>query len=250
MLDDVVNAIARPLALNCNRWSVASILSKKATAGATHVLVDLPYGPSVKLKTRAEADALGALFTQVGEGLGLTMRVLPTDGSRPIGNGIGPALELRDALAVLDNDPDASEALREKALRFAGEVIAFAPGVADAAEGRRIAETILLSGEARARFDRIVDAQGRHDTMLTPGSITRPVRAPRSGRITAIDGWRIAGIARCAGAPLDASAGIDIACQVGADVTDGDLLYNIHGNAAFEVDAACMMAEASTGVTI
>jgi thymidine phosphorylase len=239
VLDDVVNAIARPLALDCNRWSVASILSKKVTAGATHVLVDLPYGPAVKLKTRADAEALGALFMQVGAALGLVLRVLPTDGSRPIGNGIGPALELRDALAVLDNDPDASTALRDKALRFAGEIIAFAPAVADAVEGRRIAETILASGEARARFDRIIDAQGRRPTMQLPGPITRPVRARRGGRISAIDGWRIAGIARRAGAPL-----------VGADVTEGDLLYSIHGSTAFEVDAACMMAETSAGVTI
>ncbi len=55
VVDDVMNAITRPLRLDSRRWSVASILSKKYTAGATHVIVDLPYGPQTKLATRADA---------------------------------------------------------------------------------------------------------------------------------------------------------------------------------------------------
>ena len=58
VVDDVMNAITRPLGIDSNRWSVASILSKKLTAGSTHVIVDLPYGPRAKLKSEAEAAEL------------------------------------------------------------------------------------------------------------------------------------------------------------------------------------------------
>ena len=199
-LDDVVNAITRPLGLDSNRWSVASILSKKWTAGSTHVVVDMPYGASTKLPTRADAEALGRVFTQVGAGLGLTVRALPSDGATAIGRGIGPALELRDVLLVLDNDPGAPADLRAKALRFAAEILAFDPAIGDPAGGLRRAEGLLASGAARERFARIVAAQGATGQVL-PAQLTHVVHAGSPGCVTAIDGWQVAGVARQAGAP-------------------------------------------------
>jgi thymidine phosphorylase len=79
LIDDRINAFTRPLGLDSSRWSVASILSKKRSAGSTHVIVDLPCGPRAKLKTQAEARALGDLFEYVGQGLGLQVKALITD---------------------------------------------------------------------------------------------------------------------------------------------------------------------------
>ena len=141
-LDDVVNAFTRPLGLDSNRWSVASILSKKWTSGSTHVVVDMPWGPRAKLRTLADAVELGRLFEHVGAGLGLTVRALPTDGSGAIGRGIGPALELRDVELVLGNDPRAPGDLREKALRFAGEILFILHGQGLGPEHREIVRRV------------------------------------------------------------------------------------------------------------
>jgi thymidine phosphorylase len=232
LVDERINAFTRPLGLASNRWSVASILSKKCSAGSTHVMVDLPCGPRAKLKTSEEARSLGDLFEYVGNGLGLTVKALVTDGTAPIGRGIGPALEVRDVGLVLDNHPDAPVDLRDKALTFAAHILAWAPDVQDVADGKRIAAELLASGAARAAFERIVDSQGRHASPALPAREVRDVMATHAGVVTSIDGWLIAEIAREAGAPADAGAGIDLLCRIGQTVAAGEPLYRVHGNDA------------------
>ncbi|NUO85262.1 MAG: phosphonate metabolism protein/1,5-bisphosphokinase (PRPP-forming) PhnN [Cupriavidus sp.] len=244
VVDDVMNAITRPLRLDSRRWSVASILSKKYTAGATHVIVDLPYGPQTKLATRADAEALGAMFEHVGKGLGLHVRALVTDGSRPIGRGIGPALEVRDVRQVLANDPCAPADLREKALRFAGEIIAFDVRVGSPEEGLRIATALLSEGKAKAAFDRIAATQGARPEPVAPGAHTCVVSATMQGRVAAIDGLRISGVARAAGAPRELGAGVDLLCTIGAKVEPGQPLYRIHAGGDAALAAAAALARA------
>ena len=105
VLDDAINPIVRHFGLDTRNWSVASILSKKFTAGATHVVIDIPYADSGKVKTLEDANELARLFESVGSAMGLVVKAFPTDGSGPIGCGIGPALEARDVMRVLDNHP-------------------------------------------------------------------------------------------------------------------------------------------------
>ncbi|SPA33568.1 putative bifunctional: glycosyl transferase and thymidine/pyrimidine nucleoside phosphorylase [Cupriavidus taiwanensis] len=244
VVDDVMNAITRPLRLDSRRWSVASILSKKYTAGATHIIVDLPYGAQTKLATRADAEALGAMFEHVGKGLGLHVRALVTDGSRPIGRGIGPALEVRDVRQVLANDAWAPADLRDKALRFAGEIIAFDARVGSPAEGLRIATALLSEGKAKAAFDRIAAAQGALPEPVAPGAHTCVVSAAMQGRVAAIDGMRISGVARAAGAPRELGAGVDLLCTIGAKVAPGQPLYRIHAGSDAALAAAAALTRA------
>lgn len=243
VVDDVMNAITRPLGIDSNRWSVASILSKKLTAGSTHVIVDLPYGPRAKLKSEAEAAELAQLFETVGAGLGLVVNAFPTDGSRPIGRGIGPALECRDVGWVLDNDPQAPVDLVEKALFFASRILAWDPALGSVAAGQARAEELLRSGAARAAFERIIDAQGRREPPVAPGLLVHTVRSPKAGIVTEIDGWAVAGIARRAGAPFDKAAGIDLRRHVGDKVAVGDPLFAIHASASSDLDEAKAMAD-------
>ncbi|RAS09329.1 phosphonate metabolism protein/1,5-bisphosphokinase (PRPP-forming) PhnN [Cupriavidus alkaliphilus] len=244
VVDDVMNAITRPLRLDSRRWSVASILSKKYTAGATHVIVDLPFGPQTKLATHTDAEALGKMFEHVGKGLGMHVRALVTDGSRPIGRGVGPALEVRDVRQVLANDPRAPADLREKALRFAGEIIAFDPRVGSPGEGLRIATSLLSAGEAKAAFDRIAAAQGKRADPVAPSALTCVVNAPVHGRVVAIDGQQISGVARAAGAPLAPDAGVDLLCEIGTRVEQGQPLYRIHAGSEAALATAAALARA------
>jgi len=249
-VDDVMNAITRPLEIDSNKWSVASILSKKVAAGSTHVIIDLPFGRRAKLKTRTNAEELGRLFESIGRGLGLAIEAHVTDGSHPIGRGIGPALEVRDVNWVLDGDPRAPTDLRAKALFFASRILRWDPALTsdDAASAR--AKMLLESGAARAALDHIVAAQGRRNPPIKPAALSRSVSAPRSGEITAIDGWVIAGIARQAGAPSDRGAGLDLLVRHGATVRAGDPLYLIHANSERDLDTAAAVAEHACGYEI
>ncbi|MGA7980912.1 MAG: thymidine phosphorylase, partial [Chromatiaceae bacterium] len=95
----------RPLPLDSPGQLVASILAKKVAAGSTHLLVDIPMGPTAKVRHQGDALRLRKLFEFVGDSLGMHLEVLLTDGSQPIGRGIGPVLETRDVLQVLSGDP-------------------------------------------------------------------------------------------------------------------------------------------------
>lgn len=249
-VDDVMNAITRPLGIDSNRWSVASILSKKKAAGATHVIIDLPYGAPAKLKTRQEAQDLAGLFEEVGRGLDLIVEAHATVGDRPIGRGIGPALEVRDVLWVLENDPRAPSDLRDKALFFAGRILRWDPTITSDHAARARAEQLLASGAARAALERIVEAQGRRLPTIAPSGLTRAVAAPRSGLVAAVDGWVVADIARRTGAPEDRGAGLDLQVRTGDTVAQGEPLYLVHSSSQADLENAVALAEVNCGFTV
>ena len=228
--DDVLIAVERPLSLDSPAQMVASILSKKVAAGSTHLVLDMPVGPTAKLRSMPEAQRLRRLFEYVAARLHLSLDVVITDGRQPIGQGIGPVLEARDVMRVLENHPEAPVDLRQKALRLAGRLIECDPDIRGG-DGFAIARDILDSGRALASMQAIIRAQGsrgfdHHHPPLGP--LTLEVRAERSGVVTAIDNLQMARIARLAGAPKVQAAGVDLLRKLGEPVNAGDLLYRVH----------------------
>jgi thymidine phosphorylase len=228
-VDDVLISVERPLGIDYPGQMVASILSKKIAAGSTHLVIDIPVGPTAKVRHMSEALALRKLFEYVADRLGLFVQVVITDGRQPVGRGIGPVLEARDVMQVLQSDPDAPADLRQKALRLAGRVIEFDPDVRGG-DGFEIARDILDSGRALAKMMEIIDAQGRQSQRFELGPLTHEVRADRAGVVIGIDNLQMARIARRAGAPMDKGAGVDLRVKLGASVDAGDLLYRVHAD--------------------
>ncbi len=233
--DDILISVERPLALDSPGQMVASILSKKIAAGSTHLVLDIPTGPSAKVRSMPAAQRLKKLFEFVAARLQLTLDVVISDGRQPIGRGIGPVLEARDVMQVLRNDPEAPADLRRKALLLAGRMIEFDPDVRGG-DGGRIARDILDSGRALAQMEAIITAQGRRTPAPVPGALTHEVAADRDGVVQAIDNLRLARIARLAGAPQVAGAGVDLLAKGGDAVRGGQALYRIH--AQFPADLA------------
>jgi len=159
-----------------------------------------------------------------------------TDGSRPIGHGVGPALELIDVRAVLEGRPNAPESLADKAMDFAGAMIEWDPAVAKGT-GRARARELVASGAALAAFERIVDAQGPR-VPVRPGPFAWTVTADAPGVVAALDGFALAGLARAAGAPEDKGAGVEVLAPVGAVVSPGDPLLRIVSGTASGLERA------------
>lgn len=234
--DDILIQVERPLDFDSDGQLVASVLSKKAAAGATHLVLDVPVGPTAKVRTEQAAARLEDRLAHVGAALGLNVRIVRTDGSQPVGRGIGPALEARDVLAVLQGHADAPDDLRERALHLASELIELA-GRAANGMGRQIATDVLTSGAAWRKFTAICEAQG--GLRGPPASIhRRPVLATVSGQITAIDNRRLAKTAKLAGAPKAPAAGVDLHTRVGHKVESGQPLFTVHARARGELDYA------------
>jgi len=234
--DDALVRVERPLELESEGQLVASVLSKKAAAGSTHVVVDMPLGPTAKVRSKEAAEFLGARLEEVGRALGLKVRVAITDGTQPVGRGIGPALEARDVLGVLRGEQAAPQDLRERALTLAGLILELSHGVPRGV-GRQQAELLLDDGRAWSKFQAICEAQGG---MRTPSRAphTCPVLAPRGGHVGPVDNRRLARLAKLAGAPKAPAAGVEFLAPLGRAVEKGQPLFVVHAEAPGELDYA------------
>ncbi|HHJ80629.1 MAG TPA: thymidine phosphorylase family protein, partial [Candidatus Tenderia electrophaga] len=226
-VDDVLISVERPLSIDSQGQMVASILSKKLAAGSTHLLLDIPVGPTAKVRHMREALALRKLFEFVGDAINIHIEVVITDGRQPIGHGIGPVLEARDVMQVLNNAPEAPDDLLQKSLRLAGRVLEFDPDVRGG-QGYAIARDILESGRALAKMNNIIDSQGRQSTQPKLGQLVFEVCTDTDGTIIGINNYLMAKLARYAGAPMDKGAGVDLLKKLGDSVKKGDVLYRVH----------------------
>ncbi|MDM0045074.1 thymidine phosphorylase family protein [Variovorax dokdonensis] len=224
--DDVLIRVERPLNLDSDGLLIASILSKKAAAGARQVLIDLPVGPSAKVRSVAAAQALSRGLVATGTALGLQVQTVLTDGTRPVGRGIGPALEAMDVMAVLERAADAPSDLRERALMLAGLILEMV-GKAVSGAGRELARRTLDEGRALSKFIAICEAQGG---LRIPPVATRShvVTAPAAGVVDGIDLRLVARVAKLAGAPRDLSAGARLHVQLGERVEVRQPLLTLH----------------------
>lgn len=234
--DDHLIQIERPLDFDSTGQLVASVLSKKAAAGSTHVLIDMPVGATAKVRSAKAAEALMARFLHVGEAIGLRLAIHLSNGSAPVGRGIGPALEAADVLAVLRREAAAPEDLRDRALDLAGKLLDLSPE-GKLGTGRARAESLLDSGEAEAKFLAICAAQGGFtEPELALHRIE--IMAPSDGVISAIDNRVIARIAKLAGAPRRKVAGVRLRAKPGDRISRNEPLYEIHAATPGEAEWA------------
>ncbi|MDE2248696.1 MAG: thymidine phosphorylase, partial [Xanthomonadaceae bacterium] len=231
--DDILIRVERALDIDSVGQMVASVLSKKIAAGSTHAVIDIPIGPTAKVRDAIQAQSLAHLLMQVGAALGLRLRVLLSDGSQPIGRGIGPALEAHDVLAVLQNHADAPADLRRRALQVTAAVLELG-GAATAETAPAVAAQCLDSGRAWTRFQAICAAQGG---MRTPGvaAFRQPVTATRAGHVVAIDNRRLSRAAKLAGAPNSPLAGLTLDAHLGDPVLPGQPLFTLHAQSPGEL---------------
>jgi thymidine phosphorylase len=228
--DDLLIRVERVLDLDSEGQLVASVLSKKVAAGASHLVLDLPVGPTAKLRSLAAAEALAARLIAVAKTFGITARALISDGSQPVGSGVGPALEARDVLAVLRQDPELPADLQARACTLAGAVLELVNHCVPGA-----------GGQAWAKFQRICEAQGGVRQPAVAAQ-RRPWLAPAAGWITSVDNRALAKVAKLAGAPAQKSAGIKLLVRQGDRVTAGQPLFEVHAETPAELDYALAYA--------
>jgi thymidine phosphorylase len=231
--DDLLIRVERILDLDSEGQLVASVVSKKVAAGATHLVLDIPVGPTAKLRTAAAGAALSNRLSQVAGRFGIATSVVMTDGSQPVGSGVGPALEARDVLAVLQQTPGYPRDLHARACTLAGALLELA-GRAEPGEGAALAVQTIADGRAWQKFQRICEAQGG---MRVPPTAPRrcPVTAAIAGRVISIDNRRIARVAKLAGAPGSKAAGIEMHVRLGDSISPGQPLYTVHAQTTGEL---------------
>lgn len=234
--DDMLIRIEKALDIDSEGQLIASVLSKKVAAGSNYVIIDIPVGETAKVRKNEDAIKLKTEMEKVAQAIGLKIKVVLSDGSQPIGKGIGPSLEARDILAVLKNDVDAPTDLKERALLLAGELLELS-GKVELGQGHEKAMDILTSGKAFEKFKAICLAQGGFKEPQL-AKYQYEIKAENNGIVSNIDNRKLAKIAKLAGAPENKTAGVDFFAPIGTSLEKGQTMYVIHAESKGELNYA------------
>jgi AMP phosphorylase len=232
--DDKIIRVEHPLSMDPTGQLIASILAKKRSVSATHVLIDIPVGKGAKIENMKDALRLKKKFIEVSRKIGLKVKIYITEGSQPIGHGIGPMLEAREILYLLKNDdPKKYHAmLKRKCLHIASDILELSKKVRKG-KGYQYAKEILESGKAYKKFNDIIKAQDgklpKPDKMRL-AKFNSIFKAKKTGKVTHINNQNMNRIARIAGAPHDKEAGVFLHVHKNDKVKKGDKLFTLYSD--------------------
>ena len=247
-VNHLLHDVRSQLGINQNELVIASILAMMISSGVSHLVLDVPVGENARVHSTNEAIRIRKQVEYIGDMLGLSIDVVITDGSEPIGNGIGAVLEARDVMKILRNKEDAPIDLKEKSLFLAGRVLEFDPQLRGG-QGYAVAKEILENGRALEAFQRIVNAQGVHEVPAL-GQYVREVVAPYDGIVSAVNNTIINKIGVYAGATQCLGSGVDLNKKIGDKVKAGDVLYTIYSCNAADFDVVSQLVEQDNGYLI
>jgi pyrimidine-nucleoside phosphorylase len=219
----------------------SSIMSKKIAAGSDAIVLDVKVGKGAFMKTEAQAEELAELMVAIGRGVGRQVAAVISDMNQPLGQAVGNALEVREAIDTLHGGgpPD----FREHCLTVAGMILLLAGKSPNLEEARSILIRSLDDGSAWHKFVEWLVAQGSDRAVLeAPGllpraSLIEDVPSPRAGFVTDIDAYEVGltavmlgGGREKKGDPIDYAVGIVHHKKVGDWVEQGERLLTIHAN--------------------
>lgn len=250
--DDEIIKVEEPLLFESYDKILVSVMAKKIAFGATHVVIDLPYGKSVKVHRIEDALELEAKFAYLAKRFGIKLKVIIHHVREPAGFGIGPLLEARDALLVLEQKRDRPRKLEENAIELCGVLLDLC--LQDASSDLRLevqkkyrntkhwAREILASGKALAKMREIIKAQGGNPNVssadLLPGKFSHSYKAEKSGRVVEIDNRYITQIAKILGCPKAKKAGVYLHKKSGEFVERGEPLFTLYAEDKYLIHEA------------
>lgn len=249
--DDLLIRVEHPLDIDPYGQMLASILSKKLSVGADHVVIDVPVGQEAKVKTMEEARKLAQSFVELSERFKIRVQCGITYGGQPVGHMVGPALEAREALLALEGKGPAS--LIEKSTALAGILLEMG-FVAQPGQGKDLARDILVSGKASEKMREIIENQGGNPKIrpadIAVGQHRAELKAPCDGFVTNVSNSAITAIARAAGAPREKGAGVALRWKRGYKVKKNDVLLEVYAERSPKLNDAYNLALSLNPVTV
>lgn len=224
----------------------SSIMSKKLAAGCDAILLDVKCGSGAFMKTPEKAIELAQVMVDIGEKVGRTTVALITDMDRPLGAKVGNSLEVIEATQVLRGS--APEDITETCIELAANMLVLAK-MGTLKVCRALVRKQIANGEAFKKLCQMVEAQGGDPLALEDHSRfpqathTRVVRAPRGGYVSSMQTEQV-GVASGAlgagreviGAPIDFSAGIDLARKTGDEVKKGEVIATLYSSSERQLE--------------
>ena len=235
--DDVIIQVEQPLAFESFDKIIVSIMAKKIASGSTHLILDIPVGPTLKIKHFQDAEIVSSKFSYLSKKFKIKLSIDINQCLEPAGHGVGPSLEARDVMKVLMQMPDRPLVLEAKALRLAGKLLDLClsdkkgskPG-----EGEELARSILASGKALSKMKEIIKIQGGNPHVgpddIRLGKFKEELKSEKRGSITGFDNFNLTTIAKILGCPTDKYAGIYLTRRIDEKIDKGDILCILYSS--------------------
>ncbi len=240
--DDIIIKVEEPLLFESFDKILVSIMAKKVAFGSNHVVIDLPYGAMVKVHTLKDAQLLQEKFEYLATMFKIRIRVLIHKTDEPAGRGIGPVLETREAIRVLQQKHDRPIDLEVRALNLAGNLLDICLKDSSKTLKEHVKKTygnpigwatyLLQSKVAWEKMQEIIKAQKgippKDSEDLKPGAYTHTVHATKTGKVKTIYSKNATIISKILGAPKEKGAGIYLGKKLNETVHIKDVLYTIY----------------------
>ena len=244
--DDRIIKATYPMALEPYTKMLVSIMAKKVACGITHLVIDMPFGETTKVAKLKPALMIKSKFEYLAKRFGIKIKVVLTKGSDPVGRGVGPALEARDVLRVLQQKENKPVDLENKAMRLAGGLLELV-GRASPGKGAALAWETLINGLAWKKMQQIIKEQGGNPNIdannVTLGALKYYFNSPKSGKIIFTNNKEINDLCRILGAPSEKLAGIYFNKEIGALVKKGERLFTLYAQTKGRMDLALKALE-------
>ncbi|KKR17322.1 MAG: hypothetical protein UT44_C0009G0020 [Candidatus Levybacteria bacterium GW2011_GWA1_39_32] len=240
--DDVIIKVEEVLLFESYDKILISIMAKKIAFGSNHVVIDIPWGNSTKVKKLSQAEILKEKFEKLAKKFGIKMTVLIHKTEEPAGRGIGPVLETKESLMVLEQDEKRAMDLEARSINLAGALLELCLKDSSKEQRESIRKTykngaswatsILTSGLALSKMKEIIKAQGGDPNVksqdLLPGKYSFVVRAKNKGKIESFNIRNISAIARILGSPKIKTAGIYLNKKIGEPIEKGEVICTFY----------------------
>lgn len=245
--DDIIIQVEKPLLLESYDKVVVSIMAKKIAFGSNHIVIDLPYGKHVKVHSLEDAKGLSKKFEYLAKKFNIKIHVLIYKTDEPAGRGIGPVLEIRDSLKVLEQTKDRPIDLEVRSLTITTALLELcfedSPNkekmLKDFGNVYNLALTILQKKIALEKFKEIIKAQGGNPNVtsdkLTLAKNTYQEKAVKPGIINELNIKNITHIAKILGAPEMKKSGIYLNKKIGESVEVGEVLYTLFSEKVYNL---------------
>ena len=235
--DDVIIQVEEPLAFESFDKIIVSIMAKKIASGATHLILDIPVGSTLKIRHFKDAEIIGEKFKYLAKKFKIKVTVDINQALEPAGHAVGPTLEALDVLKVLQQRPDRPFVLEAKALRLAGKLLDLCLSDRKRKQresGEELAKYILVSGKAFAKMREIIKAQGGNPDVSSNdihlAEYVYEVPSPKKGTVTTFNNQDLTIIAKILGCPQDKKAGLYLTRRLDERVDKNDILCILYSS--------------------
>ncbi len=241
--DDIIIRVEEPLSFESFDKIIISVMAKKAASGTTHLVLDIPIGKTAKIHRFSEGENVAKKFENLARHFGIKVVCDINETLEPAGRGIGPILEVRDVLYVLEQKTDRPLRLEAKSIRLAGKLLdlCFKEKKINK-KGEDEAKKILESGTALKKFREIVKAQGGNGQIssesLTLAKNKFEFHSPVSGKIKDINNYNLNTIAKILGSPNDKKAGIYLLKKLDHSVLKNESIFILYSDDRYRLREA------------